>query len=125
MRIMITLPLCALIVIAAVIQLLLPLESRADFFKYKDDSGALIITDRLENVPKKYRNRVKVVWDADLEAKDPVAKRRTAAKELDEKQYATQKSQQEVAEKKKASKKEKILVIELDEKTGQVIRRFE
>jgi len=102
-----------------------PQESRADFFKYKDNNGDLIITDRFENVPKKYRNRVKVVWDADLEAKDPVARRRTVAKEQYEQQEAANKARQEAEKKKNPVKKEKTLVIELDENTGQLIRRFE
>ena len=102
-----------------------PQEARADFFKYKDNNGDLIITDRFENVPKKYRNRVKVVWDADLEAKDPVARRRTVAKEQYEQQEAANKARQEAEKKKNPVKKEKTLVIELDENTGQLIRRFE
>jgi hypothetical protein len=106
-------------------QLLLPPKSWADFFKYKDDSGALIITNRFEDVPQKYRKRVKVVWDKDLEAKDPVARRKAASREEFERQDAAKKSQQEVEEKKKSAKKGKTLVIELDENTGQLIRRFE
>ena len=102
-----------------------PQEARADFFKYKDNNGDFIITDRFENVPKKYRNRVKVVWDADLEAKDPVARRRTVAKEQYEQQEAANKARQEAEKKKNPVKKEKTLVIELDENTGQLIRRFE
>lgn len=105
--------------------LLLTTEARADFFKYKDDSGALIITNRFEDVPVKYRKRVKVVWDSELEAKDPVARRSAAAREQHEKQEAAGKKAQESSEKKKTAKKEKTLVIELDEATGQVIRRFE
>lgn len=111
--------------LAALLELVLATESRADFFKYKNDSGALIITNRFEDVPKKYRKRVKVVWDADLEAKDPVAKRRNAAREQYERQEAANKAQQEAEEKKNSSKKGKTLVIELDENTGQLIRRFE
>lgn len=125
MRIAITFPLCAVLMLAAVLPLLLATESRADFFKYKDDKGALIITDRFENVPKKYRNRVKVVWDADLEAKDPVARRQAAAREQYERQDAATKVTREAEEKKKSSTKGKTLVIELDENTGQLIRRFE
>lgn len=125
MRIAIKYPLCAVLMLAAVLQLTLATESRADFFKYKDNSGALIITNRFEDVPKKYRNRVKVVWDADLEAKDPLARRRAAAKEQSERQDAAKKVKQEAEEKKNSSKKGKTLVIELDENTGQLIRRFE
>jgi hypothetical protein len=105
--------------------LLLPTASRADFFKYKDSDGNLIITNRFEDIPPKYRNKVKVVWDKDLEAKDPVARKRTAAKERFETQEAAQKTQQTAEEKKQASTKGKTLVIELDENTGQLIRRFE
>jgi hypothetical protein len=108
-----------------IFQLLLTSESRADFFKYKDDSGALIITNRFEDVPKKYRKRVKVVWDKDLEAKDPMARQKAAAREEYERQDAAKKSQQEAEDKKKSAKKGKTLVIELDENTGQLIRRFE
>lgn len=116
---------CVISLLVSALQLLLPSDSRADFFKYKNDSGALIITNRFEDVPKKYRNRVKVVWDADLEAKDPVAKRRAAAREQYEKQDAAKKAEQEAEAKKNLSKKGKTLVIELDENTGQLIRRFE
>lgn len=105
--------------------LVLATEAQADFFKYKDDSGALIITNRFEDVPVKYRKRVKVVWDSELEAKDPVARKSTAAREQHEKQEAAGRKAQESGEKKKSAKKEKTLVIELDEATGQLIRRFE
>ena len=125
MRIAIKFPLYAVLMLAVVLQLLLATESRADFFKYKDDSGALIITNRFEDVPKKYRKRVKVIWDADLEAKDPLARRWAAAKEQSERQDAAKKAQQEADEKKNSSKKGKTLVIEFDENTGQMIRRFE
>lgn len=119
------LPPCTALLLAAVLQLVLTTESRADFFKYRDNSGALIITNRFEDVPKKYRNRVKVVWDADLEAKDPVARRRNAAREEYERRDAAEKVQREAEEKKNPSKKGKTLVIELDENSGQMIRRFE
>ena len=92
-------------VLFIIVFLLVPKQdAHADFFKYKDNNGDLIITDRFENVPKKYRNRVKVVWDADLEAKDPVARRRTVAKEQYEQQEAANKARQE-AEKKAAAEK--------------------
>jgi hypothetical protein len=104
---------------------LLPMECGATFFKYKDDRGILVISNRLENIPKRYRNRVKVVWEADMEAKDPVARKRAAAMKHIERQEAEKKSRQEAEEKKASSKKGKTLVIELDEKTGQLIRRFE
>jgi hypothetical protein len=112
-------------ILTAVAQLLLTQESRADFFKYRDSNGNLIITNRLEDVPPKYRSKVIVVWDKDLESKDPVAKKRAADKEQLEKQEAAKKAQLEAEEKKKSSKKGKTLVIEIDENTGQLIRRFE
>lgn len=115
-------PLCALFVLVTV---MLPSVSMADFFKYKDDGGNLIITNRFEDVPKKYRNRVKVVWDKDLAAKDPVARRSAAALEQYEKQEAAIKAQQATEDKKNKSTKGKTLVYELDDNTGQLIRRFE
>jgi hypothetical protein len=104
---------------------MLPTVVMADFFKYKDDGGNLIITNRFEDVPKKYRNRVKVVWDKDLTAKDPVARRSAAALEHYKQQEVAKKAQQQADNKKDQSKKGKTLVIELDEKSGQLIRRFE
>ncbi|MFZ4855316.1 MAG: hypothetical protein ACOYL3_02870 [Desulfuromonadaceae bacterium] len=104
---------------------LLPSVSMADFFKYKDDGGNLIITNRFEDVPKKYRNRVKVVWDKDLAAKDPVARRSAAALEQYEQQEAAKKAQQTAEDKKNKSTQGKTLVYELDDNTGQLIRRFE
>jgi hypothetical protein len=114
----------AVLILIAAMQFLLPSESRADFFKYKDDGGNLIITNNFEDVPKKYRNRVKVVWDKELTAKDPVAKRSAAAQEQYEQQEAAKKAQLQ-AENNNPTKKGKTLVIELDENTGQLIRRFE
>jgi len=114
-------PLSALLILIVI----LPSVSMADFFKYKDDGGNLIITNQLENVPVKYRNRVKVVWDKDLTAKDPVARRSAAAMERYKQQEEAKKAQQKSDEKKNPSKKGKTLVYELDENTGQLIRRFE
>jgi hypothetical protein len=114
--------------LAAGLLLLVSMEARSEFYKYKDSSGAVVITNRLEDVPKKYRNRVKVVWDEELEAKDPVARRRAAAAERmrqQERQEAAQKSQQEAATQKKKAANGKTLVIEMDEATGEVKRRFE
>lgn len=110
-----------------VLTLLAPVKARSDFFKYKDSSGALIITNRFEDVPKQYQNRVKVIWDKDLEAKDPLARRQAAAREQleqRERQEADRKAQQGAKEKKQA-KKGQTLVIEMDETTGEVKRRFE
>jgi len=64
------------------------------------------------------------VWDKDLEAKDPVARRSAAAREQYEKQEAANKTKQQT-EVNNSAKKGKTLVIELDENTGQLIRRFE
>lgn len=118
-------PLYGVVLLAVVVQLLVPPQSRADFYKYKDSDGNLIITNRLEDVPQKYRKRVKVVWDKDLESKDPVAKKRAAAKEQFDREESARKAQLEAEDKKKADTKGKTLVIELDESTGQLIRRFE
>ncbi len=112
----------ALFTLASVV---LPSVSMADFFKYKDDGGNLIITNRFEDVPKKYRNRVKVVWDKDLAAKDPVARRSAATLEQYEQQEAAKKAQQTAEDNKKKSTKGKMLVYELDDNTGQLMRRFE
>gem|GEM_PF-3420023 len=112
-------------ILIAFMLLLLPHISRADFFKYKDDGGNLTITNRLEDVPKKYRNRVIVVWDKDLAAKDPLARRQAAAREQLEQQETAKKSRQQAEEKKRSASKEKTLVIEFDEISGQLIRRFE
>ena len=110
---------------ATVMILMLPQVSMADFFKYKDNKGNLIITNRFEDIPKKYRNRVIVVWDKNLAAKDTVARRKAAALEQYDQEEANKKAQQQAEEKKTSTKKGKTLVIELDENTGQLIRRFE
>ena len=102
---------------------LLQSEARAEFYKYKDSSGAVVITNKLEDIPVKYRKRVKVVWDDELEAKDPLARRNAKAekqRELRESQH----EQQKAAEKMKGSDG-KTLVISIDEEIGQVIHRVE
>jgi hypothetical protein len=107
--------------------LLTPADVNADFFKYKDNSGNLIITNRLEDVPKQYQNRVKVIWDKDLEAKDPLARRQAAAREQQEERErnaAEMQAKQESKNKRKAKKGE-TLVIEMDETTGEIKRHFE
>jgi len=111
--------------VAVAVLLLLSTDSLADFFKYKDADGNLIITNRFEDVPQKYRSKVKVIWDKDLESKDPVARKRAAAKEQLELKEAGRIVQQEAEDKKKAPANGKTLVIELDERSGQIIRRFE
>ena len=97
--------------------------AQADFFKYRDSSGAEVITNRLEDVPAKYRNQVRVIWDKDLEKKDSLAQRKAAAKAARE--NAERKKDGEVKREIARPQKEKTLVIELDEATGQLIRRFE
>lgn len=124
MKVPMIFPQCALTIVAVML-LILPQVSHADFFKYKDNKGNLIITNRLEDVPKKYRNRVIVVWDKDLAAKDPVARRSAVALEQYEQQETNKKAQQQAEENRISAKKGKTLVIELDENTGQLIRRFE
>lgn len=102
-------------------------DANADFFKYKDDSGSVVITNKLEEVPLRYRKRVKVIWDKDLEAKDPLARRQAAAetrREQQEQQDARQQEKLRAADK-KPSTDGKTLVITFDESTGQLIRRFE
>lgn len=122
------LSLCSAGCLAACLLFLAPIEARPEFFKYKDSSGAVVITNRLEDVPKKYRNQIKVVWDEELEAKDSLARRKAAAiarvKEQ-ERQEAAKKAQKEAAGKKKKPAKGQTLVIEVDETTGEIKRRFE
>jgi hypothetical protein len=115
-------PICLLVGIL----LCLPSVVQAEFYKYKDSGGNLIITNRLEDVPKKYRGRVKVVWDEELEAKDPLARRRAAAEKLREQheQREVRQEQQKSVEKKKSSD-DKMLVITIDPDTGEVIRKLE
>jgi hypothetical protein len=106
---------------------LLPYDVRAEFYKYKDSSGTLVITNKFEDVPKRYRKNVKVVWDEELVAKDSHARRMAAAeaqREERERQQARQKEQQVGAGKLRPSDG-KTLVITLDEETGQLIRTME
>jgi hypothetical protein len=106
----------------------IPATSQAEFYKYKDSSGALVITNKLEDVPKKYRRSVKVVWDEELAAKDPLA-RRTAEAEARREQQQRQQAQRQEKQKDGAEKLRpsdgKTLVITLDEETGQLIRTME
>lgn len=113
--------------IVPVLAVMAPITAHADFFKYKDNSGALIITNRFEDVPKQYRNRVIVIWDKELEAKDPLSKRKAAAREQQEqqeRQEAANKVQQDAKANKK-TKKGQTLVVEIDETTGEIKRHFE
>jgi hypothetical protein len=99
-------------------------DARANYYKYKDSSGAVVITDDLESIPQKYRKQYKVIWDKDLEAKDPLAKRKAASRALHEQQEQA-KHKQKAAEKKLKPSDGKRLVITVDEETGQIIRRME
>jgi hypothetical protein len=115
---------CILII---AIQIVLPSAVFAEFYKYKDSGGALVITNRFEDVPKKYRKRVKVVWDDELVAKDPHARRMAAAeaqREQRERHQAQQQEKQGGAGKLQPSDGKR-LVITVDEETGQLIRTME
>ena len=103
--------------------LMISFEAKAEFFKYKDSSGAVVITDKLENVPKKYRNQIKVVWDEELESKAPLKKREAVARDVQEKKEREQK-QRKPAEKLQPSDGKR-MVITVDEETGEVIRTME
>jgi hypothetical protein len=107
------------------ILLLMTCYANAEFFKYKDSSGAVVITDKLENVPKKYRNQLKVVWDEELEAKDPLARRQSAVTRLREKKKQEQEQQQSKSSNGQKPGDGKRLVITVDESTGQLIRTQE
>jgi len=102
-------------------------DVHAEFYKYKDSSGALVITNRLEDVPKKYRKSVKVVWDDELTAKDPHARRMAAAeaqRDLQQRQQPPKPEKQGGAGQLRPSDG-KTLVITFDEATGQLIRTME
>jgi|SRR6185369_2539622 len=104
-----------------------PPDVQAEFYKYRDSRGALVITNKLEDVPKKYRKSVKVVWDDDLAAKDPLARRTAAAEAQREQQHRQQVRQQEKqgSAGKTRPSDGKTLVITFDEETGQLIRTME
>jgi hypothetical protein len=123
MQISLSLPMHASAWFFAGTLLLLPPDARAEYYKYKDSSGAVVITNRLADVPRKYRQRVKVVWDKDLEAKDPLARRRAEADRLREQRDSRQ-EQTKTIEKKTGSDGRRV-VITLDEETGQLIRTLE
>jgi len=116
--------------VAALSVLLLSAVARAEFYKYKDDTGAVVMTNRMEDVPKKYRKRVKVIWDEELSAKDPLARRQAAAED-----HRSRKDQQRAAEERKTQDEQakgrgiktdgKTLVITLDEETGQIRKSWE
>lgn len=108
-----------------------PLDVWAEYYKYKDSSGALVITNKFEDIPKKYRKNVKVVWDDELAAKDPLARRAAAAearREEQQRQQAQQQGKQQAKEDGTGTKRPqdgKTLVITFDEETGQLIRTME
>jgi hypothetical protein len=126
MRPLLFLPIQAAIWLCAGTIFFQPTDAGAEFYKYKDNSGNLVITNRMEDVPKRYRSRVKVVWDKDLEAKDPLARRSAEAEKIRE-QRALQQSRQEQLKRVEHKKADdgKTLVITVDEETGQLIRKFE
>ncbi len=107
-----------------------PSAALAEFYKYKDDTGAMVMTNRLEDVPKKYRKRVKVIWDDELSAKDPLARRQAAVEA-----HRSRKEQQRTLEERKTQDQQskgqgiktegKTLVITLDEETGQIRKSWE
>jgi len=99
-------------------------DAKANFYKYKDSTGAVVITDDLESIPQKYRKQYKVIWDKDLEAKDPLAKRKAASRAIHE-QQEQERQKQKAAEKKLKPSDGKRLVITVDEETGQIIRTME
>ena len=51
----------------------------ADYYRYTDDGGTVCMTNKLSNVPAKYRQRMKVVREATLSAKDTKPKEPEAA----------------------------------------------
>ena len=110
--------------------LFLPPDAWAEFFKYKDSSGSVVITNKLEDVPQKYRDRVKVIWDDELEAKDPRARKQAAAERQREQRDQQQKQREQQQELQKAAGLKnptdgKTLVITIDDQTGEVIRKLE
>ena len=123
-------PSIAVFIFIVALQFLSPFVVCAEFYKYKDSSGALVITNKFEDVPKKYRKSVKVIWDEELAAKDPLARRTAAAEAQREQQLRQQPRQQEKQEKQGMAGKlqpsdGKTLVITFDEATGQLIRTME
>jgi hypothetical protein len=121
------LPVHSVSIFAAAIFFSLPSDVLAEFYKYKDSSGTLVITNKFEDVPKKYRKNVKVVWDEELVAKDPHARRMAAIeaqREQRERQQARQQDNQGGAGKLRPSEG-KTLVITYDEQTGQLVRTME
>jgi len=107
--------------------ILAAVSARAEFYKYKDSSGGLIITNRLEDVPKKYRKKVKVVWDDELTARDSHARRSAAAeaRRVEQERKQVLQKEKQGSEQKLQSNDGKRPVITLDEATGQLIKTME
>jgi len=109
--------------LVAGIVLLVAATAHATFFKYKDSNGNIVITDKLENVPQKYRNKCKAIFDEELDAKDSL-KRRWAASDEARKRREQEEQKHKAIEKKKSGDG-KQLVITVDERTGEIIRTME
>ncbi|MBE9503140.1 MAG: hypothetical protein IME96_03090 [Proteobacteria bacterium] len=61
-----------LIYVIGLILLLWGAEAYADFYQYKDAKGRLQLTNREENVPKKYRKKMKVIREIPPKPKEPL-----------------------------------------------------
>ncbi len=109
--------------LVAALLLLASFDARATFYKYRDNSGAIVITDKLENVPLKYRTQYKVIFDEDLDAKDPLKRRWAVDTEAREKREREENKRKAAEEKKPGNGKR--LVITVDEATGELIRTVE
>jgi hypothetical protein len=120
----INLPVMSLCTLITVIPCFFAIDVQAEFYKYKDSNGTLVITNKFEDVPQKYRKNVKVVWDEELAAKDPLARRAAAAEEHRKKQQPQQQENQGRVGTLQPTDG-KTLVITFDEATGQLIRTME
>jgi hypothetical protein len=142
MKTLLLLSLHAAFCLLAWMSLILPTDAGAEFYKYKDNSGSVVITNKLADVPRKYRDRVKVIWDDELEAKDPLVRKQAAAERQREQREQQQKQQKQQKQREQREQREqqqerqkpaglknpndgKTLVITIDGQTGEVIRRFE
>ena len=56
-----------------------PEQALADYYRYTDDGGTVCMTNKLSNVPARYRQRMKVVREATPFAKDTKPKEPEAA----------------------------------------------
>jgi hypothetical protein len=121
---LINLPVMSICTLITAIPCFFAIDVQAEFYKYKDSSGALVITNKFEDIPKKYRKNVKVVWDEELAAKDPLARRAAVAEEHRKKQQPQQQEKQGGVGTLQPTDG-KTLVITFDEATGQLIRTME